>query len=87
MPEKPDWHTSCYSESTGTAMRRRRVKQVVAWAAQAGYERLWASVRAWNTASRRVLQKLAFVETRQVERDSVHGDSLLTVKELGPTVR
>lgn len=58
---------------------------VVTWASQVGYERLSATVRAWNSASRRVLEKLGFVETGQVERDSVHGDSLLTVKALTPT--
>ncbi|TBN56618.1 N-acetyltransferase [Glaciihabitans arcticus] len=46
------------------------------------HQRLWASVRDWNTASRRVLAKLGFVETGQVEPDAVHGNSLLTVLEL-----
>ena len=54
-------------------------RAVVAWAGGAGYLRLWAGVRAWNTASRRVLQKLGFRETGQVEPDATHGDSLLTV--------
>ncbi|MET0842988.1 MAG: GNAT family N-acetyltransferase [Mycetocola sp.] len=47
-----------------------------------GYRRLWASVRDWNTASRRVLAKLGFVETGQVEPDEVHGNSLFTSKAL-----
>lgn len=55
---------------------------VVRWADDAGYRRLWAGVREWNTASRRVLEKLGFRETGQVEPDAVHGDSLLTVREL-----
>ncbi|MGH3169730.1 MAG: GNAT family N-acetyltransferase [Trebonia sp.] len=54
---------------------------VVAWAGEAGYGRLWAGVRDWNVASRRVLEKLGFRETGQVECDAVHGDSLLTVRE------
>jgi RimJ/RimL family protein N-acetyltransferase len=57
-------------------------RAVVTWAGEAGYERLWATVRDWNVASRRVLEKLGFRETGRVERDSVHGDSLLTVREL-----
>lgn len=48
----------------------------------AGHHRLWASVRVWNEASRRVLAKLGFVETDRVEPDGVHGDSLVTTKIL-----
>lgn len=55
---------------------------VVAWASEAGYARVWATVRDWNVASRRVLEKLGFRETDRVERDAVHGDSLLLVREL-----
>lgn len=55
---------------------------VVTWASEAGYRRLWATVWDWNVASRRVLEKLGFRETGRVEPDSVHGHSLLTVREL-----
>ena len=57
-------------------------RAVVSWAGAAGHERLWAGVRDWNVASRRVLAKLGFRETGDVEPDAVHGDSLLTVREL-----
>jgi [ribosomal protein S5]-alanine N-acetyltransferase len=53
---------------------------VLHWAEASGYRRLWATVRDWNTASRRVLAKLGFVETDRVEPDDVHGDSLFTTK-------
>lgn len=59
-------------------------RAVVAWADEAGYRRLRAGVRDWNVASRRVLAKLGFRESGEVERDPVHGDSLLTVRELAP---
>lgn len=55
---------------------------VVRWASEAGYRRLWAGVWDWNTASRRVLEKLGFREVGRVQPDSVHGYSLLTVKDL-----
>lgn len=55
---------------------------VVSWATESGYRRLWAGVREWNTASRRVLEKLGFHETGQVEPDAVHGNSLLMVWQL-----
>jgi [ribosomal protein S5]-alanine N-acetyltransferase len=54
---------------------------VVTWVREAGYERLWAGVRDWNVASRRVLDKLGFRETGRVQRDAVYGDNLLTVRE------
>jgi RimJ/RimL family protein N-acetyltransferase len=54
---------------------------VVSWASEAGYPRLWATVRDWNVASRRVLQKLGFRETGRVERDAVYGDNRVTVRE------
>lgn len=53
---------------------------VVAWAAQAGHRRLWAGVRVWNVASRRVLDKLDFVATGPVEPDAVHGDTVVTAR-------
>jgi ribosomal-protein-alanine N-acetyltransferase len=55
---------------------------VLDWARASGYRRLWATVRDWNVASRRVLTKLGFVETGRVEPDEVHGDSLFTAKQL-----
>lgn len=56
-------------------------RAVVTWVGEARYRRLWAGVRDWNTASRRVLEKLGFHETGQVKPDAVYGDSLLTVRE------
>ncbi len=67
-------HGSGYATEAGEA--------VVTWATEAGYERLWATVRAWNGASRRVLEKLGFHETGQVDADPAHGDSLLTLRSL-----
>lgn len=57
-------------------------RAVVTWVSEAGYRRLWAGVRDWNVASRRVLEKLGFRETGRVELDAAYGDSLLTVREL-----
>lgn len=57
-------------------------RALIGWAAMAGYRRLWAGVRDWNVASRRVLEKLGFRETGQVEPDPRYGDNLLTVREL-----
>ncbi|MEV7622308.1 GNAT family N-acetyltransferase [Actinoplanes sp. NPDC089786] len=55
---------------------------VLEWARSAGYERLWATVRDWNVASRRVLAKIGFAETGRVEVDPVFGDMLFTMRRL-----
>jgi ribosomal-protein-alanine N-acetyltransferase len=55
---------------------------VLDWARSSGYERLWATVREWNTASRRVLAKVGFTETERKELDSVYGNSLSTTRRL-----
>jgi len=65
----------------GRGYATEAARAVVAWADAAGYRRLWATVRDWNAASRRVLARLGFDETGEIEPDEVHGDSLLTVRE------
>ncbi len=55
---------------------------VLDWARSSGHERLWATVWEWNTASRRVLAKLGFVETGRTEVDPVHGTTLFTTRRL-----
>ncbi len=55
---------------------------VMDWARASGYERLWATVWDWNTASRRVLAKLGFTEAERTEVDAVHGTTLFTTREL-----
>lgn len=51
-------------------------------ARSSGYERLWATVREWNTASRRVLAKVGFTETEREEVDAVYGATLFTTRRL-----
>ena len=55
---------------------------VLEWARSSGYERLWATVWDWNTASRRVLAKVGFVETGRTDVDPAHGTTLFTAREL-----
>ena len=55
---------------------------VMGWARSSGYERLWASVWDWNTASRRVLAKLGFTETDRTEVDPFRGTTLFTTVRL-----
>lgn len=53
---------------------------VVARASERGHLRVWAGVRDWNLASRRVLEKLGFTGSGEIELDAAYGDSLVTVR-------
>ena len=55
---------------------------VLDWARSSGFERLWATVRDWNTASRRVLAKAGFTETERKEVDAVYGTTLFLTRRL-----
>lgn len=81
-PEEPELAFELLSEVHGLGFATEAGEAVVAWASEAGYQRLWAGVRTWNLASRRVLAKLGFRESGQVEIDPAHGDSLLMVRAL-----
>ena len=80
-PEEPELAYELLRAVHGRGYATEAARAVVTWASEAGYRRLWAGVRDWNVASRRVLDKLGFHETGRVESDPVHGDSLLTVRE------
>jgi len=54
---------------------------VLDWARSAGYERVSATVWDWNTASRRVLAKLGFVQAGHTD-DPTHGINLFTTRRL-----
>jgi [ribosomal protein S5]-alanine N-acetyltransferase len=54
---------------------------VLDWARSSGYERLWAEVWEWNTASRLVLAKVGFAEER-IELDAAYGNNVFTTRRL-----
>lgn len=80
-PDEPELVYELLRRAHGCGYATEAGRAVVTWANEAGYRRLWAGVRDWNVASRRVLDKLGFCETGRVERDAIYGDSLLTVRE------
>ncbi|HEV7187328.1 MAG TPA: GNAT family N-acetyltransferase [Blastococcus sp.] len=80
-PEEPELAYELLRVAHGCGYATEAARAVVTWVGEAGYPRLWAGVRDWNAASRRVLEKLGFHDTGRVEPDAVHGDSLLTVRE------
>ncbi|WP_199907574.1 GNAT family N-acetyltransferase [Nocardioides terrigena] len=55
---------------------------VLDWARSSGHQRLWATVWDWNTASRRVLEKLGFTETGRTVVDPERGTTLVTSRHL-----
>lgn len=55
---------------------------VLDWARSSGYERVWATVWEWNSASRRVLAKLGFTETDRIVVDPPRGPTLVAVRPL-----
>lgn len=81
-PDEPELAYELLRAAHGCGYATEAGRAVVTWASEAGYGRLWASVRDWNVASRRVLEKLGFRETGRVEPDSVYGHSLLIVRGL-----
>jgi len=80
-PDEPELVYELLRAAHGCGYATEAGRAVVTWVGEAGYARLWATVRDWNVASRRVLEKLGFRETGRVDPDGVYGDSLLTVRE------
>jgi ribosomal-protein-alanine N-acetyltransferase len=80
-PDEPELAFELLRAAHGQGYATEAGRAVVAWADAAGHRRLWAGVREWNIASRRVLAKLGFRESGEVQPDLIHGDSLLTVRD------
>jgi RimJ/RimL family protein N-acetyltransferase len=80
-PDEPELAYELLGAAQGCGFATEAGHAVVTWASDAGYRRLWAGVWDWNVASRRVLEKLGFREVGRVKPDSVHGHSLLTVRD------
>lgn len=55
---------------------------IVEAAAATGRLRLWATVREWNAASFRVLEKLEFQGSGRVDEDAERGDTIWMTREL-----
>lgn len=80
--DEPELAYELLREEWGQGFATEAATAVVGWARSTGRSRLWAGIRDWNTASRRVAVKLGFVETAQVEPSIEYGDSLVYRKDL-----
>jgi RimJ/RimL family protein N-acetyltransferase len=72
-PTEPELAYELSERAHGHGYATEAGAAVVEAARAAGYERLWATIRAWNTASFRVAEKLGFVPTDRPEPDDGRG--------------
>ncbi len=81
-PDEPEIAFELFRAAQGHGYATEAARAVVAAAATSGRTRLWATVRVWNGASLRVLQKLAFLPSGRVTADAVRGDLVWMTREL-----
>ncbi|QFG70200.1 GNAT family N-acetyltransferase [Ornithinimicrobium pratense] len=82
VPGEPELAFELLQRHWGRGYATEASLAVMDWARSSGYGRLWATVWDWNTASRRVLAKLGFLETGQSEPDPAYGTTLFTMRDL-----
>ena len=66
----------------GNGYATEAARAVVVQAAAGGRSRLWATVRAWNTASLRVLEKVGFHDSGRITPDPDRGDTIWMTLDL-----
>lgn len=80
--EEPELAFELLQRAWGRGYATEAAWAVLDWARSSGYDRLWATVWDWNTASRRVLAKVGFTETERTEGDAIRGTTLFTTRPL-----
>jgi RimJ/RimL family protein N-acetyltransferase len=80
-PEEPDLAYELLRRFWGRGYATEAAWAVLDWARSCGYERVWATVWEWNTASQRVLEKVGFSEAER-QKDVIHGTNLVTTRRL-----
>lgn len=68
-PEEPELAYELFRRAHGVGYATEAARAVVAATRATGRSRLWATVRAWNAASVRVLDKLGFVRDHTTTDD------------------
>jgi RimJ/RimL family protein N-acetyltransferase len=74
--EEPELAYELAKRAHGFGYATEAARAVVEAAAATGRKRLWATVREWNTASFRVLEKLGFHDSGRVTEDPQRGNSI-----------
>ncbi|MEV6286544.1 GNAT family N-acetyltransferase [Kribbella sp. NPDC051770] len=80
--EEPEIAYELARRAQGMGFATEAGRAVVEAAARTGRRRLWATVREWNDASFRVLEKLGFERSGRVTPDAERGDSVWMTREL-----
>ncbi|MFL6159712.1 MAG: GNAT family N-acetyltransferase [Marmoricola sp.] len=79
-PDEPELALELLQRCWGQGYATQAAEVVVSRARTSGHRRLWATVWDWNTGSRRVLEKIGFVE---VEREqATYGTNVVTTLAL-----
>ena len=81
-PEEPEIAYEFARRTHGNGYATEAAMIVVAEAAATGRCRLWATVRAWNTPSLRVLEKVGFHDSGRITPDPDRGDTIWMTMDL-----
>jgi RimJ/RimL family protein N-acetyltransferase len=74
--EEPEIAYELAKRAHGFGYATEAARAVIDAAAETGRKRLWATVRDWNAASFRVLEKLGFYDSGRVTEDPQRGNSI-----------
>jgi RimJ/RimL family protein N-acetyltransferase len=80
--EQPELAFELLQAVHGRGYATEAATAVIAWAREAGYTHVRASVWDWNAASRRVLEKLGFHPTGRIDKTLGEASSLVTMLEI-----
>jgi RimJ/RimL family protein N-acetyltransferase len=80
--DEPELAYELAQRAHGYGYATEAARTVVEAAAGTGRRRLWATVREWNAASFRVLEKLDFYHSGRVTADPDRGDSIWMTRVL-----
>ena len=80
--EEPEIAYEFFRSAQGYGYATEAVGAVIVAARDTGRTRLWATVREWNTASFRVLDKNGFIDSGKRTRESDRGDLVWMTRDL-----
>ena len=83
--EEPEMAFELLRAVHGSGLATEAARALVGAARETGRTRLWSTVRRWNAASSRVLEKAGFAASGRVTADAEHGDTVWMTCDLVPT--
>ena len=82
--EEPEIAYELFQSAHGHGYATEAAGAVIDAARDTGRTRLWATVREWNRASFRVLEKHGFLDSGKRTRDTERGDTVWMTRSLAP---